>query len=224
MPLQPSLSRRRLIISTFGLVAGAATLHRLGGAPAFGLPAETPRKAPGAAPGTATRTATVGGAATAIEPAERWRTEGELSFPCDTTGGITLADNFGGDSVSNGSGGHRGVDMWRNDAEPGQPLLACTEGVLAGRRIDAGAQGNAWIIEDANGDIYRYHHLDAFAEGLEVGDAVQRGDVIGYMGSSGNAASYAPHLHFEVRRGGTAGPAVDPVPLFGLPLPNVTLI
>jgi murein DD-endopeptidase MepM/ murein hydrolase activator NlpD len=209
MTTEPSLSRRRMIISALGLAGGAVAVHRFGGDTVFGLPAaDTP----------------VTGAATAGETAERWPASGELSFPCDTTGGITLVDNFGGDSTSNGSGGHRGVDMWRDDAQPGQPLLACVEGVLAGQRIDAGAQGNAWIIEDANGDIYRYHHLDVFEVGLEVGDAVQHGDVIGYMGSSGNAASYAPHLHFEVRRGSTVGPAVDPIPLFGLPLPGVTLI
>ncbi|MDX2379024.1 MAG: M23 family metallopeptidase [Acidimicrobiia bacterium] len=206
-----TLSRRRLVISALGLAGGALALRRLGAETAFGLPAET---------------SGVGEAAVATEPAERLVPTGEasISFPCDTTGGITLLDNFGGDSASNGSGGHRGVDMWRVDAQPGQPLLACVDGVLASQRVLAGAQGNAWIIEDANGDIYRYHHLDSFADRLAVGDVVRPGDVIGYMGSSGNAASNAPHLHFEVRRGGTAGPAVDPVPLFGLPLPNVTLV
>jgi murein DD-endopeptidase MepM/ murein hydrolase activator NlpD len=213
MSFQPTLSRRRLIISALGIAGGALALRRVGGDTAWGLPAETTAPIPD-----------VGGSASAIEPAERWRTERALSFPCDTSRGITLADNFGGDSYSNGSGGHRGVDMWRTDGQPGQPLLACVEGVLAGQRLLAGAQGNAWILEDAAGDIYRYHHLDSFADGLAVGDVVQRGDVIGYMGSTGNAASNAPHLHFEVRRGGTAGPAVDPIPLFGLPLPDVTLI
>lgn len=206
---QPTLSRRRLIISAAGVIGGIAALQRLGGDTAFGQADELHD---------------LSGSATALSRAERWRNEAALSFPCDTTGGITLVDNFGGNSYSNGSGGHRGVDMWRVDGQPGQPLLACVAGVLAGKRVLAGAQGNAWIIEDANGDFYRYHHLDRFEDGLEVGDPVQRGDVIGYMGSSGNAASNAPHLHFEVRRGSTAGPAEDPIPLFGLPLPNVTLI
>jgi murein DD-endopeptidase MepM/ murein hydrolase activator NlpD len=212
-----TLSRRRLVISALGFAGGVLALRRLGSETAFGLPAET---------------SNIGEAAVATESAERLVVdddpvptgEASISFPCDTTGGITLLDNFGGDSASNGSGGHRGVDMWRVDAQPGQPLLACVDGVLAGQRVLAGAQGNAWIIEDVNGDIYRYHHLDSFADGLAVGDVVRPGDVIGYMGSSGNAASNAPHLHFEVRRGGTAGPAVDPIPLFGLPLPNVTVL
>lgn len=209
MPDQPTLSRRQLIISALGVVGGVVAAQRLGGATAYGQVDQLDA---------------LSGSATALARAERWRTEPVLSFPCDTTGGITLVANFGGNSYSNGAGGHRGVDMWRDDGEPGQPLLACVAGVLAAKRVNAGAQGNAWVIEDANGDFYRYHHLDRFEEGLEVGDSVQRGDVIGYMGSSGNAASYAPHLHFEVRRGSTAGPAEDPIPLFGLPLPNVTLI
>lgn len=209
MRSQPTLTRRQLIISAVGVAGGIVAFQRFAG---------------GVASGQSVDQSPVLGPVQAAEPAERWRRGGTISFPCDTAGGIVLADNFGGNSYSNGAGGHRGVDMWRADGQPGQPLLACVEGVLAGKRVLAGSQGNAWIIEDVNGDIYRYHHLDSFADGLEVGDPVRRGDVIGYMGSSGNAAADAPHLHFEVRRGGTTGPAVDPVPLFGLPLPDVTLI
>jgi murein DD-endopeptidase MepM/ murein hydrolase activator NlpD len=204
-----------VISSALGLAGGLAALRLFGGATAFGQTAGPSAPAAGAVD------AVTGGASAAVG-AERWRTEPELSFPCDTTGGIVLADNFGGDSYSKGPGGHMGVDMWRTDGQPGQPLLACVAGVLAGQRILAGAQGNAWIIEDANGDIYRYHHIERFEEGLAVGDVVQRGEVIAYMGSTGNAD--APHLHFEVRRGGLTGPAVDPIPLLGLPLPNVTVI
>jgi peptidoglycan LD-endopeptidase LytH len=216
---QPTRTRRQLISSALGLAGGLAALRLLGGSTVLGQSAGV--ESAGAAAGAVD---SVAGGATALVRAERWRTEPELSFPCDTTGGIVLADNFGGTSYSKGPGGHMGVDMWRSDSQPGQPLLACVEGVLAGQRVLDGAQGNAWIIEDANGDIYRYHHIQRFADGLAVGDAVQRGDVIAYMGSTGNAAEDAPHLHFEVRRGGTTGPAVDPLPLFGLPLPNVTLV
>jgi len=204
-----------VISAALGLAGGFAALRLLGGTTVFG------QSAGGDGPAAVD---SVTGGATAVVRAERWRIEPELSFPCDTTGGIVLADNFGGNSYSKGPGGHKGVDMWRVDGQPGQPLLACVEGVLVGQRLLDGAQGNAWILEDANGDIYRYHHIQRFADGLAVGDVVQRGEVIAFMGSTGNASENAPHLHFEVRRGGTTGPAVDPVPLFGLPLPNVTLV
>jgi murein DD-endopeptidase MepM/ murein hydrolase activator NlpD len=179
----------------------------------------------GPAPTAGAAENTLGGSAVASEPADRLRLEqrGAIAFPVLTDTPIVVLDNFGGYSTRYGCGGHRGVDIFRADAEPGQPLLACVDGVLIAQRFDAPGQGNAWVIEDVNGDIYRYHHLDTFAPGLAEGDRVQVGDVLGTMGSSGNASPSGPHLHFEVRRGSWSGPAEDPVPLFGLPLLNVEL-
>jgi murein DD-endopeptidase MepM/ murein hydrolase activator NlpD len=74
--------------------------------------------------------------------------------------------------------------------------------------------GYAWILRDVDGTSYRYHHLDEFAFGLVVGSFVRKGQVIGTMGTTGNASA-GPHLHFEVRRGGTT--AVDPLPLLPVP-------
>ncbi len=149
--------------------------------------------------------------------------EGMLTFPVDPTGGLLVLNNFSGDSVSQGPCQHKGIDIFVLDGQPGRGLLACTDAVLKDWRLapGSGAQGNAWILEDANGDIYRYHHLDAFADGLQPGMTVVPGQLIGFMGTSGNANS--PHLHFEVRRGGTAGPAEDPVPLLPFPIPEVSL-
>jgi murein DD-endopeptidase MepM/ murein hydrolase activator NlpD len=66
-----------------------------------------------------------------------------------------------------------------------------------------------------------YAHLDRFATGLRDRTAVVRGQVIGYVGSSGNARAAAPHLHFAVHlrdRGGCwSGTAIDPMPLFDTP-------
>lgn len=47
---------------------------------------------------------------------------------------------------------------------------------------------------------YYYAHLDRYAEGLKDGDAVRRGQVIGYVGTTGNAQAGAPHLHFAIFR------------------------
>ena len=47
---------------------------------------------------------------------------------------------------------------------------------------------------------YYYAHLDRYADGLREGQIVKRGDVIGYVGSTGNASPDAPHLHFAVFR------------------------
>jgi murein DD-endopeptidase MepM/ murein hydrolase activator NlpD len=62
---------------------------------------------------------------------------------------------------------------------------------------------------------YYYAHLDSYADGLEVGRRVERGDVLGAVGQTGNARS--PHLHFQVldRSGGGRGTPVNPYTLLG---------
>ena len=68
---------------------------------------------------------------------------------------------------------------------------------------------------------YRYHHLADFEPGLSVGDVVTCGQVIGTIGGTPNPN--VPHLHFEARRGGPIGAAIDPFPLLPLPLRGVAV-
>ncbi len=213
-----------MIGSALGLVGvGVFGLFRLGRPPATAVGDNVPDAFGGAAKAgrTAERitTTTTTTTTTTLPPPE-----GLLTFPVvpvDEEQPVTVLDNFGGWSVSKQNCSHAGIDIFSPLPDGGEPLVACVDGVLSGIRINQGAQGNAWILEDANGDIYRYHHLLAFEEGLEVGMTVARGQVIGYMGESGNANW--PHLHFEVRRGGTAGPAEDPLPLLDVPDEDVVV-
>ena len=46
--------------------------------------------------------------------------------------------------------------------------------------------------------MYYYAHLEGYADGLEEGQPVERGDVLGYVGTSGNAPPDVPHLHFAL--------------------------
>lgn len=174
------------------------------------------------------RLAAVGGlvvvddSASAVEPAVRSRLGALLTFPVLPGAGLTVLDNFGGRSVSQGTCAHRGIDIFATDTEAPRVLVSCVDGVIAGQRILAGAQGNAWILQDDAGVSYRYHHIDEFEPGLAVGSFVRRGDVVGTMGTSGNA-SY-PHLHFEVRLDGASSvSAVDPLPLLAIPQVNTTV-
>ncbi len=72
--------------------------------------------------------------------------------------------------------------------------------------------GNAVFVIGAGGRTYYYAHLDAYAPELAVGDYVTPKTVLGYVGTSGNAAGTSPHLHFGMY---TAEGAVDPLPLLG---------
>jgi murein DD-endopeptidase MepM/ murein hydrolase activator NlpD len=84
----------------------------------------------------------------------------------------------------------------------------------------SGAGGIAVYQFDQKGEYgYYYAHLHGYAPGLKEGLAVRRGDVLGYVGTTGNAPESAPHLHFAVFRvedparwwGGTP---VNPYPLW----------
>ena len=61
----------------------------------------------------------------------------------------------------------------------------------------------------AGGRVYYYAHLDSYAARIGPGDLVSAGDLLGFVGNSGNAESTAPHLHFGVY---TSSGAIDPLP------------
>jgi murein DD-endopeptidase MepM/ murein hydrolase activator NlpD len=92
----------------------------------------------------------------------------------------------------------------------GTPLLAAERGVLD--NIGTGTLGGIklWVVGES-GTHYYYAHLIAYAEGIHEGMVVEAGDVIGYVGNTGNAISTPPHLHFEIHPDG--GEAIDPYPL-----------
>ena len=68
------------------------------------------------------------------------------------------------------------------------------------RKLFTSAAGGITIYESdpANRMIYYYAHLDRYADGLNEGMALRRGDVIGYVGTTGNAPRNTPHLHFAI--------------------------
>ncbi len=108
---------------------------------------------------------------------------------------------------------HRGVDYAANR---GTEVMATSDGVVI-HRGPKGGYGNLVEIRHPNGFVTRYAHLSRFAGGIRVGTRVHQGDVIGYVGMTGLAT--APHLHYEMLRGGrhidplsVDLPAGDPVP------------
>jgi murein DD-endopeptidase MepM/ murein hydrolase activator NlpD len=95
---------------------------------------------------------------------------------------------------------HTGLDF---AAPTGTPIMSVTNGVVTSVG-SAGAYGNQVIVTDSDGNELWYCHMTSFA--VSEGDTVNSGEVLGYVGSTGNTTG--PHLHLEVRPG--AGDPVDP--------------
>ena len=97
---------------------------------------------------------------------------------------------------------HQGVDF---AAETGTPIYAAMAGTVTGARPNGG-YGN-WIEISHEGDLQTiYGHMFAFAPGIKEGVTVDRGQLIGFVGSTGR--STGPHLHFELLHKGTPS---DPI-------------
>jgi murein DD-endopeptidase MepM/ murein hydrolase activator NlpD len=110
---------------------------------------------------------------------------------------------------------HEGQDIF---APRGTPVLAATEGYVT--RIGENALGGQTVsVIGAGGRYYYYAHLDSYAPHLAEGDYVTTQTVLGYVGTTGNAAGTPPHLHFGVYES-TRG-AMNPLPLLNdRPKPN----
>src|SRR6184192_2963699 len=100
-----------------------------------------------------------------------------------------------------GSRFHPILHMWRHyegvdfAAPYGTPVRATADGTVTRVGRDEGGYGNVIEVRHANGIRTRYGHLSAFGRGLHVGQRVEQGETIGYVGSTG--LSTGPHLHYE---------------------------
>lgn len=104
---------------------------------------------------------------------------------------------------------HEGVDI---AAPRGTPVISITDGEVLRTGVNPLGGNVVWTIGEG-GALYYYAHLDHHADGIAAGRPLRRGDVIGYVGNSGNAARTPPHLHLGVYPLVESFGAVDPVPL-----------
>ncbi|MBC2670328.1 M23 family metallopeptidase [Novosphingobium piscinae] len=117
--------------------------------------------------------------------------------------GVRLTSDFGmrWHPVLGGRRAHKGVDL---AAPAGTPIRASADGVV--ERADWFAGYGLYVALEHGGQIEtRYGHMSRL--NVAAGQRVRKGDVIGYVGSTGR--STGPHLHYEVRIGGEA---VNPIP------------
>lgn len=102
---------------------------------------------------------------------------------------------------------HQGTDIF---ADFGTPIVTSEAGRVI-RKGTAGAGGLSVWVKGDSGMAYYYAHLQNWAAGLAVNQRVERGQVIGFVGDSGNARGGAPHLHLQMHpNGGPGTPARDP--------------
>jgi murein DD-endopeptidase MepM/ murein hydrolase activator NlpD len=136
---------------------------------------------------------------------------GTMLFPMQPTPRCDILDSFG--DVRSGHA-HEGVDIL---ATLGQEVYALADGTLTKQYLDAvePLAGNGWRLTLPDRTFYAFFHLSGFAPGLAQGSTVRRGDLIGYVGDTGNPGPGNYHLHFEYHPGG--GSAVDPLPLLDIP-------
>jgi murein DD-endopeptidase MepM/ murein hydrolase activator NlpD len=100
---------------------------------------------------------------------------------------------------------HQGNDIM---AAMGTPVRAPSDGVL--RQSSDTLGGTTVYVTQPDGTFYYMAHLSAYAANQVTGQAVKTGDVVGFVGNTGDAAGGAPHLHFEIHPKG--GAATDPKP------------
>jgi murein DD-endopeptidase MepM/ murein hydrolase activator NlpD len=119
-----------------------------------------------------------------------------LAIPVEGVTPAQLRDSF---EEARGSRRQRREHMALDIGAPrGTPVLATTDGEIA--RVGRERRGgNAVYLKDATGRyLFYYCHLSRFVKGLRAGDRVKRGDLLGYVGATGNARG--AHLHFSVIR------------------------
>lgn len=134
--------------------------------------------------------------------ARRYRLHGlpaDLVTPiaCPVAGDVSFTDTYG--AARSGGRSHEGVDMF---APEGTPLVAVADGTtFLVENVDDDIGGVSLWIRARNGETYYYAHNNTNvvqADGVHV----RRGQILAYVGRTGNAEGTKPHLHFEIHPSG----------------------
>lgn len=101
---------------------------------------------------------------------------------------------------------HEGIDIM---APQGTKVVSSTLGVVTDLRNNNLGGKVVWVAGPA-GSYHYYAHLNKHKRGLKIGDRVKKGQVIGYVGNTGNARGGSPHLHYGIYLAGKGRGAVNP--------------
>ncbi|MFL6675722.1 MAG: M23 family metallopeptidase [Massilia sp.] len=140
---------------------------------------------------------------------------GKLLVPVEGIKASELADTF--DQPRGKERQHQALDIM---APKGRKVLAAGDGKVV--KLFNSKPGGLTVYQFDPDEKYAYYyaHLDRYAEGLKEGATLRRGDLVGYVGSTGNADPKAPHLHFAVvaltpEKQWWKGTPINPFPLLG---------
>lgn len=155
--------------------------------------AEAPVAEP--APNTDAEAITVGmGPVDETSDLSRLRTR-QLTLPVSGVSAAQLTDTY---TQSRAAGRpHEAIDIM---ASRGTPVFAVEDGPVAKLFLSKPGGITLYQFDPAGNYAYYYAHLDRYAEGIAEGTSLRKGQVIAYVGSTGNASPDAPHLHFAIFR------------------------
>ena len=142
-------------------------------------------------------------------------TSGKLLVPVEGVKASQLSDTF--DQPRGKERHHEALDIM---APKGTKVVAVADGKVA--KLFNSKPGGLTVYQFDPSETYAYYyaHLDRYADGIKEGSMIKRGELIGYVGSTGNANPDAPHLHFAVveltpQKQWWKGTPVNPYPLLG---------
>lgn len=211
--------RVRLGAAHAGLPAGSEIVVGGAQATAVAAPGSTPSPSPVPGPGPLpsrpslppapepdTAGQTVPGGPVLVPPEVSARlSAGGFVFP--VYGTASFGDSFGAPRPDVPGGWHHGEDIF---ASLGTPLLAVADGTLHTIGFNKIGGYRLWL-RDRGGNEFYYAHLSAYSPLAIEGKTVAAGDVIGFIGDTGDADGGAPHLHFEIHPAAMAGLGYDGV-------------
>ena len=128
----------------------------------------------------------------------------QLVMPVEKIKPRQIQDTWG--TARSGGRKHEGIDIF---AKRGTPVLSVTQGIVS--RVGTNNLGGKVVwVTGPNLSRHYYAHLDDYADQIQEGDWVEVGEVIGYVGNTGNAKNTPPHLHYGIYLNGQG--AINPYP------------
>lgn len=115
-----------------------------------------------------------------------------LGIPVQGVRADQLRDDF---EETRGGRRHEAIDIM---APRGTPVLAADAGTVVKLFLSKPGGLTVYEFDDSQTYCYYYAHLDSYAPGVKEGTLLRKGEILGYVGSTGNAPPDAPHLHFAI--------------------------